>query len=146
MASSSALGAPSSREPSSVWCRLVWDASDDAVTSRLAYVETAAALAQALRNGRMTASQHVASSELLEAVWAQCEVLELDQPLAVAAGSMAHAYGLRGYDAVHCASADRLHDDDLVAVSGDRKLLTAWGSLGLAVFDVNGPEPPVAVR
>jgi predicted nucleic acid-binding protein len=43
------------REPSSASCRLVWNACDDAFTSRLTLVETAAALAQAFRNGRMTA-------------------------------------------------------------------------------------------
>lgn len=125
------------REPSSASCQHMWNACDDATTSRLTYVEAAAALAQALRDERMTATQHRASLTLLDAVWAQCDVLDLDQPLAVSAGLMAHDYGLRGYDAVHCASAARLQDDDLVAVSGDRKLLQAWSTLGLDTFDVN---------
>jgi len=42
---------------------------------------------------------------------------------------------------VHCASAVQLGDDDLVAVSGDRRLLEAWALLGLATFDVNAAEP-----
>lgn len=125
------------REPSSALCQQIWNACDDAITSRLTYVETSAALAQALRDERMTATQHRASLALLEAVWAQCDVLDLDQPLAVTAGSMAHDYGLRGYDAVHCASAAQFQDDDLVAASGDRKLLQAWATLGLDTFDVN---------
>lgn len=125
------------REPGSATCQLVWNASDDAVTSRLTYVETAAALAQALRHGRMTDAQHRASLRRLDDVWTQCDVLDPDQDLAVAAGLMAHAHGLRGYDAVHCASAVQLHDPDLVAVSGDPKLLRAWTTLGLATVDIH---------
>lgn len=130
------------REPSSPWCQQVWQASDDAATSRLTYVEGAAALAQALRNGRMDADQHGASLAVLDAVWAQCDVIDLDQHLVVEAATMARQFGLRGYDAVHCASANRIRDDTLVAVSGDRRLLRAWSALGLATIDVNqGVDP-----
>lgn len=124
-------------EPSSASCHQIWHASDDATTSRLTYVETAAALAQALQNERMTPGQHQASLTLLDALWAQCDVVDLDHSVAVTAASLAHEYGLRGYDAVHCASAVQLRDDDLVAVAGDRRLLDAWAALGLDTFDVN---------
>lgn len=125
------------REPSSTLCQEVWDASDDAVTSRLTYVEGAAALAQALRSQRMDASQHRASLTVLDAVWAQCDVIDLTQDLVVEAATMALQFGLRGYDAVHCASATHIRDEALVAVSGDRKLLQAWSRLGLATLDVD---------
>jgi len=124
-------------EPSTASCRQIWNDSDDATTSRLTYVEVAAALAQAFRNGRMTPAQHRRSLTLLDALWAQCDVVDLDQSLAVTAASMAYDHGLRGYDAVHCASAVHLRDEDLVAVSGDRRLLDAWATLGLDTFDVN---------
>lgn len=129
-------------EPSTSSCRQVWEAADDAVTSRLTYVETAAALAQATRLGRLTPAQHRASLDLLKALWAQCEVLDLDQALAVTAANLAHDHGLRGYDAVHCAAGVRLRDDDLVAVSGDHTLLTAWSVLGVATLDVNAAPDP----
>ncbi|ORW78676.1 twitching motility protein PilT [Mycobacterium riyadhense] len=51
---------------------------------------------------------------------------------------------MRGYDAVHCASAEQLDDDDVVAASGDQRLLTAWLELGIATYDINQkatPEP-----
>lgn len=44
---------------------------------------------------------------------------------------------MRGYDAVHCASAEQLADADLVVVAGDQKLLDACRSLGMAIADVN---------
>jgi len=37
--------------------------------------------------------------------------------------------------AVHCASAELINDDELVAVTGDRNLLTAWRGLGLTTYD-----------
>jgi hypothetical protein len=40
-------------EPGSAFCRQLWDSSGTVVTSRLLYIETAAALAQALRLGRI---------------------------------------------------------------------------------------------
>ena len=125
------------REASSEVCQQAWDASDDAITSRLTYVETAAALAQARRSQRMTAGQHDASLTRFEALWSQCDVLELDEALAVRAASIARIQGLRGYDAVHCASALRVRDEDLVAVSGDRNLLEAWAFLGVDTLDTN---------
>lgn len=129
------------REPGSPLCRRVFAACDDAVTSRLTWVETAAALSQALRQGRMTLAQHRASLTLLSAVWAQCAVLEVDSPLAVVAADMAHDHGLRGYDAVHCASAAQVRDETLVAVAGDRHLLAAWTRLGLDPLDINAEAP-----
>jgi hypothetical protein len=38
---------------------------------------------------------------------------------------------------VHCASAEQLDDDDVVAASGDQKLLTAWLQLGMATYDTH---------
>jgi uncharacterized protein len=54
-----------------------------------------------------------------------------------AAGSLAASHALRGYDAVHCASAMAVFDIDLVGVAGDRCLLDAWHDLGLRTLDVN---------
>jgi hypothetical protein len=45
---------------------------------------------------------------------------------------------LRGYDAVHCASAEQIRDRDLVVASGGRALLAACSQLGLATADTAG--------
>jgi hypothetical protein len=39
---------------------------------------------------------------------------------------------LRGYDAVHCASAERIDAADLVVANGDKDVLTACAELALA--------------
>jgi len=56
------------------------------------------------------------------------------------AAELADLLALLGYDAVHCASAEQLEDNDLVVASGDKRLLDAWKSLGLATFDTNAPD------
>ena len=51
------------------------------------------------------------------------------------AARTAFRFGLRGFDAVHCAAAAMIRGDDVVAASSDRQLLAAWRDLGLATFD-----------
>lgn len=53
------------------------------------------------------------------------------------ASAVAQRTGLRGYDAVHCAAALQLLDEDVVAASGDRKLLEVWSGLGLATYGLD---------
>ena len=51
------------------------------------------------------------------------------------AAELAHDFALSGYDAVQCAAAEQLDDDDLVAASGDRRLIETWRKLGLSTAD-----------
>jgi hypothetical protein len=46
---------------------------------------------------------------------------------------------LRGYDAVHCAAAEQVEGNDLVA-AGDQRLLAACARLGISTADVNNPD------
>jgi uncharacterized protein len=89
--------------------------------------------------GRLDDVRHGRARDLLDELWAEVEVLELDEPPALAATDAAHALSLRGYDAVHCAAAGQLADDDLVAASGDRRLLAAWQEGGLSTYDTTQP-------
>ncbi|OIN81361.1 type II toxin-antitoxin system VapC family toxin [Mycobacterium malmoense] len=122
-------------EPTSNACRRFWDDADAIVSSRLLYVETAAALAQALRMGRLTAGEHVQARRSLDQMWSEMDVIEADEQLVLHAADLAHRLSLRGYDAVHCASAEQLDDDDVVAASADQRLLSAWLELGMEIYD-----------
>jgi len=124
-------------EPSSAACRRFWDDADDVVACRLAYVEAAAALAAARRRGRLDGAQHAAASALLDRLWLELDVIEADDAVVRAAAGFADRFALRGYDAVHCASAVRIEDDDLVAATGSVRLLDAWSALGIATYDPN---------
>ncbi|WNJ59506.1 type II toxin-antitoxin system VapC family toxin [Nocardia seriolae] len=104
------------------------------------YVETAAALAQADRMARLDETGRAAGRRLLDQLWPQIDVVEVDEPLILRAAQLAGTLALRGYDAVHCASVEQLEDTDLVAASGDKRLLDAWRGLGVATFDTNAAE------
>jgi predicted nucleic acid-binding protein len=124
-------------EPGSGLCRRLWDDADDVVTTRLLFVETAAAVAQAQRLGRLTARQHQSMLRILDRLWAEFAIVEVDEGIVSRAAELAHTCALRGYDAVHCASAEQLDDGDLVVAAGDRKLLEACASLALTTADIN---------
>lgn len=125
-------------------CRRLWDAADDVVTARLMYVEVSAAIPRAERGGRITAAQHDAALEVLESLWSQVQVSELDETLVRRSSTSARLLGLRGYDAVHCAAAEVLGGDELVAAAGDAVLLQAWVSRSIAVAATNAQRQPAA--
>jgi predicted nucleic acid-binding protein len=69
----------------------------------------------------------------IDALYAELRVVGLDEELAQLAGELAEDHGLRGYDAVHLASAISLGHDELVAVTWDRDLAAAVSDCGYAV-------------
>ena len=126
-------------EPSSEFCRRLWEEADDVVTTQLLYAEAAAALAQALRMGRLVTRNHHSALRILDETWTEFDIVEIDDDLIRRAAQLAQTCALRAYDAVHCASAERLAADDLVVASGDRKVLEACAALGMATADTNSP-------
>lgn len=124
-------------EPASEACRELWDDSDSVITVRLAYVEAAAALAQARRLRRISDASHQDGLRLLDRLWGEFQIIDVDEFLARRAAEVARDCALRGYDAVHCAAAEQVAEDDLLVASGDRKLLDACLSLRLSTADVH---------
>lgn len=122
-------------EPSTAACRRLWLSAAETVSVRLTYVEAAAALARAQRLGRLSAAARRSALKNLHYLWSQVSVIDVDEALMYAAATSAAEYGLRGYDAVHCAAAHLASGDDFVAATGDRALLAAWAAIGLTTFD-----------
>ena len=120
-------------EPGSETARGTWDEASRIVGIPLLYAETRAALAQAQRAGRLTASQLRSTVGTLDEHYMQLDLLDIDDVLVRHAGELAETHGLRGYDAVHLAAALQVIDPDLVLVAGDRALLAAAKSAGLQV-------------
>lgn len=124
-------------KPSTDHCGRLWDESSLRFTARVTYVEAAAALAAAERGLRIDSDMHKRALAVLDALWGEIQIEELDVTLMKDAAVIAREAGLRGYDAVHCASALRLAPLDAVGVSGDRALLDAWRDRGMMVADTN---------
>jgi predicted nucleic acid-binding protein len=111
----------------------LWGSAYPAVSSILAYPEGRAALAAARRMGRLGAAAHREALTAFEEVQAELVTIGLDQDLAVRAGGYAEDLGLRGYDAVHLATALELGDEEVVVVTWDRDLARATERVGLGV-------------
>lgn len=109
----------------------LWDASDLLVTSRLSYAEARAALAAARRDGRLTERSQEDAKDALEERFRELDQVEITGELVRLAGDLAERHALRGYDAIHLASALVLGAGDGILVTWDRDLVRAGHASGL---------------
>lgn len=123
-------------EPSSVAASRLWDEADRMVSSRLVYPECRAALAMARRLDRFGDDELRTAVGDLESLYQQLDIVEVTESLVRDAGSLAEQFALRGYDAVHLASAQLVHDPDTVLAAGDQNLLSAAEAMGLAISNL----------
>lgn len=120
-------------EPGSTVAARLWDEAERVLSVRLLYPEARAALAQAVRVGRIPSRSLPALVDAFESLYAQLDQMEIDDTLVRRAGNLAEDHGLRGYDAVHLAGAERVNGTDVVLAAGDAALLEAARSLGISV-------------
>jgi predicted nucleic acid-binding protein len=111
----------------------VWDRADVVATSRLIYPEARAAVAAAQRVGRIDAPTLRAAVAAIDELSSELRVIGIDDALARAAGDLAEEHGLRGYDAVHLASAIAIGDPELLMATWDRDLGAGALASGFAV-------------
>jgi len=69
--------------------------------------------------------------EDLAGLWHQIDGIVLTKELAVRAGELADICALRGYDAIHLASAEAILDDGDVMIVSDTRLAEAAASIGI---------------
>ena len=125
-------------EPSSEPAARLWDQATRVVSSRLLYPEARAAVARARRMERITATTSRRAVAELDDLLTQVDIVELDRSLSQRAGELAEVHNLRGYDAVHLASAERVADPEVVVVAGDADLIRAARALGLSTASTRG--------
>ena len=114
----------------------LWAAPLRAASSVLSYPEGRAALAAARRGARLTATGYARAGVEFESLHAELLVVGVDDALAHQAGALAARFALRGYDAVHLASALSLATDTTL-VSWDEDLRTAAADAGCAFAPPN---------
>jgi predicted nucleic acid-binding protein len=110
----------------------LWDAPGTVASSILAYPEGRAALASARRGGRLTSSGLTRALSDFEEVQQELVLVGMDEALAREAGELADSLALRGYDAVHLASALALGDGEVALITWDSDLGAAAERMGLA--------------
>ena len=74
-------------------------------TALLARAELGTAMTRAARSGSISGEEAKEARRSLAAVWPTWAHIAVDEALAARAEAVAWEYGLRGYDAVHLASA-----------------------------------------
>jgi predicted nucleic acid-binding protein len=124
-------------EPGTATCRRLWNDADRRITSRLTYVEVAAALAMAEQRDRISSAAHDQVWTGFAGIWPDLDIVEVTAELVTSAAGLVRPLALRGYDAVHCATAVAIDDPELVAAAGDGRLLDAWRAMGMAVVNTS---------
>jgi predicted nucleic acid-binding protein len=92
-------------EPSMDLARGIKDRAEIVFTSILAFPEVMSAIYRACRGGRCSTSDMKLIKEEFLRVWPNFQRIEVNDGLIQHAGSLIFNYGLRGFDAVHLASA-----------------------------------------
>jgi len=109
---------------------LVIRAVDEAprvTTSTVAYAETRAAFARRNREGTFDDEEYLRAITTLDEDWRDFTRLAVSNLVAYRAGTLAEQYALRGFDAIHLASAVRLEErfEDLRFLVFDERLTDA---------------------
>jgi uncharacterized protein len=127
-------------EPGSELAAELWDRAESVVSSQLVYPEARAAAAAAHRGGRITSATLRRAVDKIDELCAELDVISLDPGLAHSAGDLAEAHGLRGYDAVHLATALSIDSESMLLATWDGDLARATVAAGCSV------SPPPAPR
>jgi predicted nucleic acid-binding protein len=126
-------------EPGSELAAELWAMTRHRVASSiLCYPEGRAALAAARRAGRLDAGGYDRALNDFEATQRELVVVGIDEPLARHAGDLAQDLRLRGYDAVHLATALALGSRTTL-ITWDKDLARAATETGCGVAPA--PEP-----
>ena len=101
---------------------------DVPVTARHTYVEVRRAL-----HARLRGSELQRARDALSADWQKAEVVELDEPVCLAAADIAETTGVKTLDALHLAAAQRAGGSELTFLTFDEQQAAAARLLGWTV-------------
>lgn len=115
-------------EPLSQELSYAVDEAEAVATSLLAYTEAMAAFARARREVRLSPQEYRRVVDAFEEDWSRYITVEVTDQLVKTAGHLAASRALRGYDALHLASALTLRErvpSSMMFVAFDRALSVA---------------------
>lgn len=120
-------------EPGSDIARSLWSGADASITSVVAYAEVRAALAMASRLDRLTEPDHTRAKAYWERMWQSVSIVEATRGVVERAGWLAEHHQIRGFDAVHLASATVVSADLTIVATWDKRLSDAVVAMGYVV-------------
>jgi len=124
------------QEPSSSEVRTLVSEARIVATSRVAYVEARAGFARKLREGELLQEEYSQVVEDFKEDWEKYFVVEVSENVARLGGRLVEKHPLRGFDAIHLASALLLKERTHLEVSFscfDKRLKTAARAEGLII-------------
>lgn len=107
-------------------------------TSVVAYAEARAAFARRLRENTLTSEEYGEVVTAFNDGWRALDRIPVSDEIAFSAGELAERYALRGFDAIHLASARWIQDDvdNLHFMAFDARLLAVARML-MATFEIH---------
>jgi predicted nucleic acid-binding protein len=110
--------------------------ADIVVTSTAAYAEARAGLSRRYREGDFTSPLYRKAVSDLGDDWETYGRLPVREDVTMRAGNLAERHALRGFDAIHLASALLLAEqlEDLQLLAFDRRLIHAAQEAGLTTY------------
>ncbi len=111
-------------------------------TALISRAEVAAALAKAVRMKLLTREEAAAALKSFSREWENIARLQMTEFLVTRAATLAWEEGLRGYDAVHLASAvfwQEMLGEPVTVATFDRQLWDAAQATGLAAWPETRP-------
>lgn len=133
----SALMKAYAKEQHSERVRLLLGQATHCFVSLITWAEMCAAFGLKERTQQITREEVAAGLERLNKEWASFGLIGVDSPLMLEAGELALRFGLRAYDSVQLASAQRAHrqlGNNLVFCCFDKQLNTAAAALSINVL------------
>jgi len=130
------------QEPGSLDLRVQFEKADMQATAQITFVEAIAALAKAVRTGNIARKNASQIMVILQQEWANLQNIEISDELVNQAAMLAWQHDLRGYDAVHLASAlawQARFGEPITMTTYDLQLWTIAQQVGLAVYPLDLP-------
>lgn len=123
-------------EPRAKPARDAAKAADVIVTSMLTYAEMRSAFARKRRFGEITLDQLGCFKEEFETDWNTFDIVGIEETIVRRAGDFAENYLLKGFDAVHLATADSLgrRFGDITFACFDTELSRAASACGMTLL------------
>ena len=122
------------QEQHSDWTRQLVLSADSCIVSQITWVEMCAALALKGRTSQLTHAEIDTAMQRLRLEWPAYIQLAVDKFLISTAGELALIFGLRAYESLQLASAQRTHSqvgNNLVFACFDKQLSAAAVALGI---------------
>lgn len=114
-------------------------------TAKIAYAEVYAGLTRKLREGHLSDTQYALACRQFEADWQAYIRVELHDSTLFLARDLIQRHPLRGFDAVHLASAIGLKNalgEDITFAAADERLLRAAEAEDLKILHVEIARTP----